>query len=162
MSNLYELTNNYETVLNMLYDEDTDEQMILDTLESIEGEIEDKADGYAKIIKELEAKRDARKAEAKRLTDSASVFDNRIKSLKQNLFSTMKQTGKTKFATDLFSFNIVKNGGKQSLTIDGEVPKEYTKTITENDTDKIRQALEEGKELPFAHLEPRGESLRIK
>ena len=52
MSNLYQLTNNYETVLNMLYDEDVDEQMILDTLESIEGEIEDKADGYAKIIKE--------------------------------------------------------------------------------------------------------------
>lgn len=162
MSNLYELTNNYETVLNMLYDEDVDEQMILDTLESIEGEIEDKADGYAKIIKELEAKRDARKAEAKRLTNSATVFDNRIKGLKQNLFNTMKQTGKTKFATDLFSFNIVKNGGKQSLTIDGEVPKEYTKTKIENDTDKIRQALENGENLPFAHLEPRGESLRIK
>lgn len=162
MSNLYELTNNYETVLNMLYDEDTDEQMILDTLESIEGEIEDKADGYAKIIKELEAKRDARKTESKRLNDSASVFDNRIKNLKQNLFNTMKQIGKTKLATDLFNFNIVKNGGKQALTIDGEVPKEYTKTIIENDTDKIRQALEEGKNLPFAHLEPRGESLRIK
>ena len=74
----------------------------------------------------------------------------------------MKQIGKTKLATDLFNFNIVKNGGKQALTIDGEVPKEYTKTIIENDTDKIRQALEEGKNLPFAHLEPRGESLRIK
>lgn len=79
MSNLYQLTNNYETVLNMLYDEDADEQMILDTLESIEGEIEDKADNYAKIIKELESKRDSRKAEAKRLLDSATVFDNRIK-----------------------------------------------------------------------------------
>ena len=54
MSNLYQLTNDYETVLNMLYDEDADEQMILDTLEAIEGEIEDKADNYAKIIKELE------------------------------------------------------------------------------------------------------------
>ena len=30
MSNLYQLTNNYETVLNMLYDEDADEQMILE------------------------------------------------------------------------------------------------------------------------------------
>lgn len=162
MSNLYQLTNNYETVLNMLYDEDTDEQMILDTLESIEGEIEDKADGYAKIIKELEAKQNARKEEAKRLTESAKIFENKIKLLKQNLFNAMKATGKTKFATDLFSFNIAKNGGKQALTIDGEVPKEYTKTIIENDTDKIRQALEEGKNLPFAHLEPRGESLRIK
>ena len=162
MSNLYQLNQNYETVLNMLYDEDIDEQMVLDTLESIEGEIEDKADGYAKIIKELEAKRDARKAEAKRLTDSAKVFENRVNTLKQNLFNTMKSTGKTKFATDLFSFNIAKNGGKQALTIDGDVPEEYTKTIIENDTDKIRQALENGENLPFAHLEPRGESLRIK
>lgn len=162
MSNLYKLTNDYETVLNMIYDEDVDEEMILDTLEAIEGEIEDKADGYAKIIKELEAKRDARKAEAKRLTDSAKGFENRINTLKQNLFNSMKQTGKTKFATELFSFNIAKNGGKQALTIDGDVPEEYTKTVIENDTDKIRQALEEGQELPFAHLEPRGESLRIK
>ena len=162
MSNLYQLTNNYETVLNMIYDEEIDEEMILDTLESIEGEIEDKADGYAKIIKELEAKRDARKLEAKRLTDSAKGFENRINTLKLNLFNSMKQTGKTKFATELFSFNIAKNGGKQALTIDGEVPVEYTKTVIENDTDKIRQALEEGQELPFAHLEPRGESLRIK
>ncbi|MBS5858054.1 MAG: siphovirus Gp157 family protein [Clostridium sp.] len=162
MSNLYELTSNYETVLNMLYDEEIDEQMIFDTLESIEGEIEDKADNYAKIIKELEAKQKARKEEAKRLTDSAKVFENRAKALKNNLFNAMKETGKTKFATNLFSFNIVKNGGKQALTIDGDVPEEYTKTIIENDTDKIRQALEEGKELPFARLEPRGESLRIK
>lgn len=162
MSNLYQLTNNYEIVLNMLYDEDADEEMILDTLEAIEGEIEDKADNYAKIIKELEAKQNVRKEEAKRLTESAKVFENRVKALKSNLFNSMKATGKTKFATDLFSFNIVKNGGKQTLTIDGEVPEEYTKTITENDTDKIRQALEKGEKLTFAHFEPRGESLRIK
>lgn len=162
MSNLYQLTNDYETVLNMLYDEDTDEQMILDTLEAIEGEIEDKADNYAKIIKELEAKQNARKEEAKRLTDSAKVFENRVKTLKSNLFNAMKETGKTKFATNLFSFNIAKNGGKQTLTIDGEVPEEYTKTVIENDTDKIRSDLETGKELTFAHLEARGESLRIK
>lgn len=162
MSNLYKLTNDYETVLNMLYDEDADEEMILDTLEAIEGEIEDKANNYAKIIKELEAKQNARKEEAKRLTESAKVFENRVKALKSNLFNSMKATGKTKFATDLFSFNIAKNGGKQTLTIDGDVPEEYTKTITENDTDKIRQALEKEEKLTFAHLEPRGESLRIK
>lgn len=162
MSSLYELTDNYETVLNMLYDEDVDEQMIFDTLEGIEGEIEDKADSYAKIIKELESKAKARKEEANRLNDGARVLENRVKALKMNLFNTMKQTGKTKFTTNLFSFNIAKNGGKQPLTIDGDVPEEYTKTITENDTDKIRQALEKGEKLPFAHLEQRGESLRIK
>lgn len=162
MSNLYELTNNYEEVLNMLYQDDIDEQMVLDTLESIEGNIEDKADNYAKIIKELEIKANVRKEEAKRLTDGAKIFENRIKTLKNNLYNTMKLTGKTKFATNLFNFNIVKNGGKQTLTIDSDVPKEYTKTVVENDTDKIRADLEAGKELSFAHLEARGESLRIK
>ena len=87
MSNIYELTSNYEHLLNMLYDEDVDEQAILDTLESIEGDIEDKADGYAKIIKELEAKQKARKEEAKRLTDSAKIFENRVKVLKSNLIA---------------------------------------------------------------------------
>ena len=162
MKNLYELTNDWNTVANMLYDEDVDEKMVLDTLESIEGDIEDKANGYAKIIKELEAKAKARKEEAKRLSDSSKTFENKVKFLKQNLFNTMKETGKTKFTTDLFSFNIAKNGGKQALTIDGEVPEEYTKTVIENDTEKIRQALENGENLPFAHLEPRGESLRIR
>lgn len=162
MSNLYQLTNNYEQVLNMLYDEDVDEQMILDTLEAIEGEIEEKADGYAKIIRELEAMRDARKEEMYRQQEGARVLDNKIKLLKQNLFNAMKQTGKTKFATNLFTFNIAKNGGKQPLTIDGDVPEEYQKIIKENDNEKIRADLESGKELPFAHLEPRGESLRIK
>lgn len=161
MNNLYKLNEAWQELNNMLYQDDVDKQMIRDTLEGIDGEIEDKADGYAKIIKEMELKRDARKAEAKRLTDSASVLDNRIKYLKQNLFNTMKQTGKTNFTTNLFTFRIQKNGGKRALTIDGDVPAEYTKTIIENDTDKIRQALEEGKELSFAHLEAQGESLRI-
>lgn len=162
MKNLYELTNDWNTVANMLYDEEIDEQMVLDTLESIEGDIEDKADGYAKIIKELEVKAKARKEESKRLIDSSKTFENKVKFLKQNLFNFMKETGKTKFTTDLFSFNIAKNGGKQALTIDGDVPKEYTKTVIENDTDKIRQALENGENLSFAHLEPRSESLRIR
>ena len=146
----------------LLYDENVDEKALLDTLESIEGDIEDKADGYAKIIKEMEAQSKARKEEAKRLTESAQTMDNRIKMLKSNLFNCMKITGKTKFTTNLFSFNIVKNGGKQPLTIDGDVPKEYTKTVIENDTSKIRQALENGENLPFAHLEPRSERLSIR
>lgn len=162
MSNLYKLTNEYEELLNKLYDEEFDEQCILDTLESKEGEIEEKADNYAKIIKELEAKQKARKEEAKRLTESAKVFENRVNGIKKLLFNSMKTTGKTKFTTSLFTFSICKNGGKQALTIDGYVPEEYTKTVVENDTEKIRNELEEGKELSFAHLEPRGEGLRIK
>lgn len=160
MSNLYKLTSNYEQVMNLLYEEEIDEQMILDTLESIEGDIEDKADGYAKIIKELLGDVDNIKAEKQRLEARQKSFENRAKFLKDNLQNTMQQLGKTKFKTELFSFGIQKNGGKQALTIDGEIPDTYKKLV--EDTEKIRKALESGEKLNFAHLEERGESLRIR
>ena len=43
MESLYELTEQYAAVRDMLFDEDVDEQVINDTLESIEGAIEVKA-----------------------------------------------------------------------------------------------------------------------
>lgn len=165
MSNLYELTNNYEEVLNMLYDEDIDEQMVLDTLESIEGDIEDKADGYAKIIKELLGDAEKIKKEKQRLEVRQKAFENRAELLKNNLQNTLKQIGKTKFKTELFSFNIQKNGGKLPLIIDDieEVPNEYFKhTEKELDNTKIREAIDSGKEISFAHYGEQGESLRIK
>lgn len=161
MSNLYKLNEAWQEVANMLYQEDTDEQMLLDTLEGIEEDIEDKADNYAYIITDMQNTIMACKNEKDRLTKRQKMIENNINTLKGNLFKTMKDTGKTNFKTELHTFRIQKNGGKRALTIDGDVPKEYQKTIIENDTDKIRQALEEGKKLPFAHLEAQGESLRI-
>ena len=43
MANIYELTNDFLQLLNMLEDEEIDEQVIMDTLESVEYEIEEKA-----------------------------------------------------------------------------------------------------------------------
>ncbi len=161
MSNLFKLNEAWQEVANMLYLDDVDEQMVLDTLESIEGEIEDKADNYAYIIADILNDANACKLEKDRLEKRQKSLENKAKNLKNNLAAIMKNTGKTNFKTQLHTFRIQKNGGKRALTIDGEVPTEYTKTIIENDTDKIRQTLESGGELSFAHLEPQSESLRI-
>ena len=50
---LYELTSDYLTLLEMAEDPDIDIQAFDDTLEGLEGEIEAKADGYAKVITTL-------------------------------------------------------------------------------------------------------------
>ena len=52
---LYELTEQYEMLQEMMYDPEVDEQVLHDTLEAIWGEIEEKADGYAKIIFSMKA-----------------------------------------------------------------------------------------------------------
>lgn len=174
MANIYELTGQFLQLLDMLEDEEVDEQVIMDTLESVEYEIEDKADGYAKIIKALESDVDGIQKENDRLTSRKKTYENRIKWLKQNLEMCMRATGKKKFTTDLFSFNIQKNGGKRKLTIDVDVeniPEEYR--IKQPDAvngDKLREYLKEngleGQDgslnCEWCHLEPQGESLRIR
>lgn len=174
MAALYELTGDFLRLMDMLEDEETDEQVILDTLESIDFEIEQKADGYAKIIKSLESNIDGLNKESDRLTNRRKTYENRIKWLKQNLEMCMRATGKRKFTTDLFSFNIQKNGGKRKLIVDVDVekvPKEYrVKQPDAIDGDSIRDFLKEngveGQDgsinCEFAHLEPQKESLRIR
>lgn len=165
MSSIYELTDQYEEILNMFYDGETDEDLIFDTLESIEDEIEDKADNYAKLIKQLNADAEMLKAEEVRLNTRRKSLENRAARLKSNLQANLEFIGKTKFKTLLFSFCVATNGGKQPLTITenlGEIPGKFL--IPQDpvvDKDAIRELLEE-KEVDWAHLEPRGKSLRIR
>lgn len=163
MSTLYEITGDYLRLLEMLEEEDSiDPQAFADTLEGIEGEFEIKADGYARVLKELNAEAGKYDAEIQRMTARRDSLNNRSKMLKQHLYESMKATGKLKFKTDLFSFGIQKNGGLQPMEIapDVEIPDEYC--CKEPDDAKIREALKNGIELPFAVLKERGEHLSIR
>jgi hypothetical protein len=165
MSTLYELKGQFKELLEMIEQGEYDEQTLKDTLEGIDGEIEIKADGYAKIIKEIEGYSSTLKAEITRLTSKKIAYESNIKAMKQNLETAMKETGKTKFKTELFSFGIQKNGGLRALTILDDVkniPNDYlTIPSPVPNNEAIRELLKE-QEVPWAKLEPQGESLRIR
>ena len=162
---LYELAEQWDAVFNMMEDGETDEQVILDTLESIEGEIEDKADNYAKIIRNLQASVDALKSEEERLYQRRKSTENHIQRLKDNLQANLEFIGKTKFKTDLFSFSVSKNGGKQPLSITDnldEIPGKYLiPQPPKVNNDAVRELLKE-KTVDWAHLEPYGRHLNIR
>lgn len=162
---LYELTSEYMQLLEIAEDPDTDVQVLLDTMEGVSGEIEEKADGYAKVMKELEAEELKIKNEVDRLNVRRLSISNNIRAMKLRLQESMKLTGKTKFKTDLFSFGIQKN--PPSVVMDEQylenIPKEYLKyKDPEIDKAKIKEDLKAGKDLTgIAHLE-QSESLRIR
>lgn len=159
---LYELTDNFKQVLEMAQDPSIDPQAIADTLEGIAGEIEYKADGYAKVIKELELNCDKLTAEITRLTDRKKTLQNNIKRMKESLTVAMKETGKTKFQTDLFAFSVQKNPPSLVIDDDRNIPKEfYIPQDPKIDTLAIKEALKNGEIFKFAHLE-QGEGVRIK
>ncbi|MCI8865605.1 MAG: siphovirus Gp157 family protein [Lachnospiraceae bacterium] len=162
---LYELAESYQALMDMVYDQEVDEQTVRDTMEGLWGEIEDKADGYAKILMGMKADIEALREEGLRLNARRKALETRSQWLKDNLEANMRAIGKTKFKTALFSFNIQKNGGLQPLVIDGlidDIPGRFLiqqAPIPNNEA--IRKLLEE-KQVDWAHLEPRGESLRIR
>ena len=175
---LYETTEQYlylEDLLDQLYMQQegimdpeadpVDEQTVRDTLEALDGEIEAKADGIAKIIKNKLAEAEALKTEEGRLYKRRKSCENTVEYLKKYLQANLEAVGKTKFKTLLFSFSVATNGGKQPLSITdnlGEIPGRYL--IPQSpipDKDAIRELLEK-KEVEWAHLEPRGKSLRIR
>src|SRR5699024_6816004 len=103
--NLYDLTSNWQHVYEMDLDEDT----WLDTLNSIDEEIDIKANNIGFLIQNLTADVEGYKREEKRLADKRRVAENKIKSLKSYLQDNMERLDRKKVKTDLFSFNIQRN-----------------------------------------------------
>lgn len=162
MPSLYELEDNWEQVFNMLNDPDVDEEMILDTLEAIEGEIEIKAVGYAKVIKNLEADIPALKEEIDRLERKKKSKESKAKFLKLKLEETMKSMGRLEIKTDLFDFKIQKNPPGIDVLDIKQVPDIY-KIPQEVKIDKraILQDLKNGAEIKGVEIK-QSEGLRIR
>ena len=165
MATLYQLTDDYLTLLEMAEDPDMDEQAIMDTMEGIEGEIEIKAEGYAKVIRTLEGDAAACDAESKRLRNKKQTIENNIKRMKAALQMAMEATGKRKFKTPLFSFNIQKNPA--AVVMDEQyienIPERFlVRKDPEINRKAIKDAITAGEDLEgLAHLEST-ESLRIR
>lgn len=165
MSSIYELTDMYKTVEDMLYDGETDEQTILDTLEGIDGEIEEKADNYAKLIKNLLSDAAALKEEEERMYNRRKSLENKAQRLKDTLQANLEFIGKTKFKTLLFSFSVAKNGGKQPLSITEnleDIPGKYLIPQPPKVNNEAVRELLKDKEVEWAHLEPYGTHLNIR
>lgn len=161
---LYELTEIWSAIQDMIETADTDDEQIIAALENIDAAIEEKADNYAKIIFSMKAEAEAIKVEEKRLATKRQSLENRAKWLQKNLEEAMIATGKTKFKTNLFGFNVQKNPPSLKSTPDldpKKLPEHYQiHTVTPNST-AIKQAIKDGQKVEGFWLE-QGESLRIR
>ena len=162
MGTLYELTQEYAYLYELLSQGEIDEQAVKDSLEGMDWgtEFETKAENYAKIIKQLEADAKASKAEKDRLVNRERAFTNNADRLKVRLQEAMQMTNREKFKTALYSFNI---GKYTSVYVDEEVelPEQYTRVKTEPDKTTIKEALKNGETIPgCALIQTRSLSIR--
>lgn len=158
---LYELTGQYLELEEMAANGEIDEQTFVDTMESITEDIKSKADGYARVIRNLEANVEAYKNEEERLYSKRKTLENNIKRMKSNLQYCMCVTGEKKFKTELFSFNVKK--GPKKLVVDKieDVPEEFLIMQEPKVNTKALKEFVADNEVSYAHLE-QGESLVIR
>lgn len=162
MGTLFELTNEFRALYELMTEPDTDEQIISDTLEGLKGELEVKGAGYVSVINQLQMEADKADELSKAFKAKADTRKNNINRMKDMLKTAMSEIGTNTIEAGDYTIKLQKNGGKQPMIVDGEVPNDYLKVIYEQDKDKIRKALEDGEELSFAHLEERGKHIVIK
>ena len=112
---LYDLTADWQQVYDM---EDLDAETWADTLESIEGEIKDKAVNIGYVVKNLEADEVALTAEIKRLQDKKKAVVKKKQGLKDYLQNSMYAVGLRKIPNAVFNIRIQKN--VKSLKIENE------------------------------------------
>ena len=96
---LYEIKDLFVRFAEMVENGEIEQDPIADTLESIEGEFEDKADNIACLIKTFNAEAEAIKAEEKNLRERRERKEKQSDSLKSYLSITMQQLNKSKVET---------------------------------------------------------------
>lgn len=161
MAKLYEIVGEFKELLEMASEENMDQKLISDTLEGVEFEFEEKADGYAKVVKMLEGDVEAIDKEIKRLTEKKNTIKNNISGIKKNLENAMLVTGKTKFKTLLFGYNIQKNPASVSIDDETLIPKDFWVEQEPKLDKKSLAAFLKENEVSWAHL-TQTESLRIR
>lgn len=161
---LYTMAEEYRQAAERLNDLDLDEQTIADTLEGMEGSIEDKAKNVAFWIKNTEATAAAIKEARQAMAEREKSLLNRADRCRQYLLDCLNMVGKKKVETPFFVISIRKNPKSVVLDDASLLPVEYQRVIPEHrepDKGLIKDAILAGTLVMGAHLE-RTQSLSIK
>ena len=152
---LLSLTGKLLELYEMCDDPDVDQDAWEGSFEAIEGERDDKLNGYAAVIAKLKADGKAIKEQETRLYERRRAIEHSIERMMANISYSMAATNERSIKTTYWTFAMRKN--PQSVVIDNAslVPKQYLK-YAEPTIDKkmLRDDLINGEKLEgVAHLE---------
>lgn len=159
---LYELSHNYQNLLELMDNEDIPQDEITKALNGLEGEFNLKAENIAKLMKSMEADTKGLKDEEKRLSNRRKTLENRVISLKAYLSDSMKAIGKDKIKGDIFTLSFGKCPPSAYISDIALIGKRYfNKQEPILDKKMVLAELKYGIEIPGAELKQES-SLRIK
>lgn len=158
MASLYELTGQFLTI----YQLDIDDETKADTLEAIDWQeqFEQKAEGYAHVIKNSEADVAMYKAEEESFKAKKQAAQKKLDYVKDNIMAAMNVTGQTEVKSGALIIKIAKNPESVKVN-ENDLPKNILQKVTLAPDKTLKELLKSGKKVKGAEL-IRTEKLVIK
>lgn len=160
MPTLYELKGDILRLYELSAEMD-DEQAFIDTLESIKGDVEVKAEGIVSLRNQLKMEMQECDRAIEHYQHKKEVRKHAFDRITKLLQEFMETTNMPVINAGDYTIKLQNNGGSLPLIIDGVVPENYMKIKYEPDGELIRKAIADGKNITFAHLAERGKHIRI-
>lgn len=162
---LYELANDYQSLLALADNGDVPVEAIRDTLEALGGEIEIKAVNVVKFALSLEATADSIEAAAKAMQERANRVRKRSEQIRAYLLFQMQATGIRKITCPEFSIALRANPEAVVIDDHATVPAEFMvqpePPAPRPDKKALKEALKSGAQIPGVWLQS-GERLEVK
>lgn len=169
MSNLYDISAQYASFLAAVESGEIPDEAIEDTLSGLDGELDEKIDNIACIIKQLNAEADAIKAEKDVLAERQQIKVHKADRLKDYIRQAMALADKKKIETARNCISIGKPTPRAMITNLDVLrstesvwkPYDYSKE-TNVDKNKLKEILQAGTIVPGAVMQDGAPRLTIK
>lgn len=149
MATLYELTDQYKMLQNFI-EENNVEGFEL-ALSQIIGDIGEKLEGYAMVLKNIESDIAGIKSEEKRLADRRKAMESNLARIKENMADTLLTVEGNRVKTEKFTFNFRKSTSVQ-IENDAAIPPQFIKVEKTISRSELAKALKAGEQIEGAQL----------
>lgn len=158
MSNLYQLTDDFNKLMECDEDETTNA-----LIEISANEITVKAESYCKFLANLESDIEQFKAEEKRISGARKAMENKVERAKQYMKEALLNANIDKLTAGTFKISVSMTAGSLAIDDNDAIPAKF-KTVVQTvtvDKNAIKEAIKAGENVPGAHIEA-NTSLRIR
>ena len=127
MATLYKLTDEYTDLLARLEsaEDEAETEAVWQEMDALEDNIVEKAEAYARIMRNKQAEVEAFKAEKKRLASCQKAAENVVERLKARLLSSMQRMNLTDIQTGIGKWSVQMNPYSCQIIDEADVPAEF-------------------------------------
>jgi hypothetical protein len=163
MSNLFDIVGEFNELYEMATSEEEQaEQVFIDTLDSLKGELTEKAAGYVSVMNRLDMEMKKAEEIEKRYKAIKESRKNAIQRMKDACMWACENLNVTEIDAGDMTIKVKNNGGQLPIIIEGEVPQNLCKVTIEPDKALIREYLKDHPECEFARIGERGKHIEVK